>query len=48
MLYKDNPAASVVNIAPCEGQKPIAILTDQKFEEMANPTKFPYGEGGFN
>ena len=37
-----------MNIAPREGQKPIAILTDPKFEEMANPTKFPYGVGGFN
>ena len=47
MLYKENPAA-VVNIAPCEGEKPIAILSAKKFEEMANPTKFPYGKGGFN
>ena len=47
MLYKENPAASVINIAPCEGEKPTAILSDPKFEEMANPTKFPYGEGGF-
>ena len=47
MLYKENPAA-VVNIAPCEGEKPMAILSDKKFEEMANTTKFPYGNGGFN
>ena len=47
-VYSENPAASVVNITPCEGQKTIAILTDPKFEEVANPTKFPYGVGGFN
>ena len=47
MLYSENPATSIVNIAPCEGQKTIAILTDSKFEEMTNPTKFPYGVGGF-
>ena len=47
MLYEENPVA-VVNIAPCEGEKPIAILSDKKVEEMANPTKFPYGKGGFN
>ena len=47
MLYSENRATSIVNITPCEGQKPIAILTDPKFEEMANSTKFPYGVGGF-
>ena len=37
---------SVISIAPGEGQKPIAILTDDYFEEMGNPTKYPYGNFG--
>ena len=37
---------SVFSIAPGEGQKPIAILTDDHFEEMCNPTKYPYGYFG--
>ena len=28
-------------VAPCEGQKPIGILSDMQFEEMCNPTKYP-------
>ena len=37
---------SVISIAPGEGQKPIAILTDDYFEEMGNPTKYHYGNFG--
>ena len=40
---KDN----IFSIAPGEGQKPIAILTDKHFEEMCNPTKYPCGNFGF-
>ena len=37
----------IYSIAPGEGHKPIPILTDDKFEELANPDKYPYGKGGF-
>ena len=37
----------VISIAP-EGKKPIHILTDKYFEEIANPVKYPYGNGGFS
>ena len=40
-------ANQVFSIAPGEGNKPIPLLTDTLFEELANPDKFPYGEGGF-
>ena len=33
-------------VAPGEGQKPIAILTDEHFEEMCNPSKYPFGNFG--
>ena len=35
------------SIAPGEGNKPIPLLTDNLFEELANPEKFPTGKGGF-
>ena len=38
----------VYSVAPAEGQKPIVILTDQHFEEMCNPAKYPHGTGGLN
>ena len=47
MLANENPE-SIVNVAPCEGRKPISIFSDKAFEVMCNPTKFPYGKGGFN
>ena len=37
---------SIFSIAPGEGQKPIAILSDDHFEEMCNPAKYPYGSFG--
>ena len=37
---------SIFSVAPGEGQKPIAILSDEHFEEMCNPTKYPYGNFG--
>ena len=40
-------ANQVFSIAPGEGNKPIPLLSDTLFEELANPDKFPYGDGGF-
>ena len=40
-------ANQVFSIAPGEGNKPIPLLTDKLFEELANPDKFPFGKGGF-
>ena len=37
-------ANQVFSIAPGEGNKPILLLTDTLFEELANPDKFPYME----
>ena len=36
----------IYSVAPGEGQKPIPILTDPKFEEMCNPNKYPLGRRG--
>ena len=41
-------ANSVICVAPGEGQKPLNILSDKDFEEMAFPQKYPYGKGGFS
>ena len=38
----------IISVAPGEGMKPINILTDQSFEEMAFPHKYPLGKGGFS
>ena len=40
-------ANQVFSIAPGQGNKPIPLLTDKLFEELANPDKFPFGKGGF-
>ena len=40
--------AQTYSIAPAEGQKPISMMTDEKFEEMANPDKLCFGTGGFS
>ena len=40
-------ANQIFSIAPGEGNKPIPLLTDNLFEELANPGKFPSGKGGF-
>ena len=40
-------ANQIFSIAPGEGNKPIPLLTDNLFEELANPEKFPTGKGGF-
>ena len=39
-------ADSVFSVAPGEGQRPIPILTDEGFEVMCNPTKYPTGKFG--
>ena len=36
----------VFSVALGEGQKPVAILADQHFEEMWNPTKYLGGGTG--
>lgn len=36
------------SVAPGENQKPCPFLTDDKFEELANPSKYPYGRGGLS
>ena len=41
-------ANTVISVAPGEGQKPLNILSDKDFEEMAFPQKYPYGKGGFS
>ena len=46
MLTAENPE-QIVNIAAAEGQKPLFIMTDPKFELMCNPDKFCYGKGCF-
>ena len=46
----ENPEAenNILSIAPGEGQKPLFIRIDANFEEMSNPDKFPFGNGGFH
>ena len=40
--------AQICSVAPAEGNRPVDIVKDKYFEELSNPTKFPYGEGGYN
>ena len=40
-------ANQIFSIAPGEGSKPIPLMTDKLFEELANPEKFPTGKGGY-
>ena len=42
----DRSVDGVFSVAPGEGQKPLAILTDEHFEEMCNPSKYPGGSFG--
>ena len=42
----DESGEKVVSVAPGEEQRPIGILQDNFFEEMAFPDKFPLGSGG--
>jgi hypothetical protein len=39
---------STYSIAPGENQTPCAFLMDEQFEELANPSKYPYGRGGLS
>ena len=36
-----------VAIAPCQGKKPISLLTDSNCEELAHPYLFPTGKFGY-
>jgi len=45
VLSLENPE-QIVSTAPAEGQKPLFIMSDPKFELMTNPDKFCLGEGG--
>ena len=40
-------ANQIFSLAPGEGNRPIPLLTDTFFEELANPEKFPHGKGGY-
>ena len=40
-------ANQIFSIAPGEGSKPIPLLTDKLFEELANSEKFASGQGGY-
>ncbi len=50
MMSLENPEAfaEIMSLAPAEGQTPLSIMTNPKFETMCNPEKFPYGTGCFN
>ncbi len=50
MMSLEDPEAfaEIVSLAPAEGQRPLSIMTDSKFETMCNPEKFPWGTGCFN
>ena len=37
-----------VSIAPAEGSKPIPLLTDEHFESLSNPDKFPDGKNALS
>ena len=48
-LQPEDPldAEDVYCLAPGENQKPRAFLTDDNFEILANPDKYPHGEHGY-
>ena len=50
ILSADDPEVEVqiCSVAPAEGNRPVDIVRDKYFEGLSNPTKFPYGKGGFN
>ena len=50
MLTIENPEAEgqEYSVAPAESHKPLNIMTDEKFELMCNPDKFPFGTGAFH
>ena len=41
-------ANKIISVVPGEGAKPLNILTDELFEEMSFPHKYPNGKGGFS
>jgi len=43
----DEGKEKIVSVAPGEDQRPLPILEDKFFEELAFPDKFPLGSGGF-
>ncbi len=43
---EDDIRDKTVSVAPAENQRPLGILTDEFFEELAFPDKFPLGTGG--
>ena len=45
-LQNENPD-HIFSVAPAEGNKPLPLFSDELFEELANPDKFPNGSGGF-
>ena len=50
MLSHENPEfeAQIYSVAPSEEHRQLDIMSNAHFEEMSNPSKFPYGKGGFN
>jgi len=42
----DDNSEKIVSVAPGEGQRPLGMLEDKCFEEMAFPDKFPLSSGG--
>ena len=36
------------SVAPCEGNKPVPLLSEESLEELCHPHLFPLGRGGFN
>ncbi len=38
----------IYSLAPGEHQRPCPVLSDENFEELAHPDKYPYGNGGFS
>ena len=49
MMCVENPESfrDTICVAPAEGERPLNIMTDAKFEAMSNPDKFRYGSGTF-
>ncbi len=43
----DDIEGSIFSIAPAEGNKPKYILSDEDFEILSFPDKFPSGKGGY-
>ena len=47
-LFNKDPdwCNKIISCAPGEKQKPIPLLSDQHFEQLSNPEKFPDGQNG--